>query len=177
MSSTPMSISTSRNAYTALTPECADFAIPHTAVGDQHQQVPSTLHSATLGSSVVDSDWRGEENEGIPGICGLARIRALQVRVREVLDSNTGLLLVAASQAFLSLVNVAVKKLNGIDPPVPTLEVCFSLFLVSGSRAFESSMLMYLCCTTACSSSNGTCTVHTANDLQTESNSFYFDRL
>jgi len=157
MPSTPMSISTSRNAYTALTPEYADFAIPHTAVGDQHQQVPSTLHSATLESSVADSDW-GEEHEGIPGIRGLVRIRALQVRVREVLDSNTGLLLVAASQAFLSLVNVAVKKLNGIDPPVPTLEVCFSLFLVSSSRAFESSMLMYLCCTTACSSSNGACT-------------------
>jgi hypothetical protein len=128
----------------ALTPEYADFAIPHIAVGDQHQQVPSMLHSATLGSSFADSDSGGEENEGIPGICGLARIRDLQVRVREVLGNNTGLLLVAASQGFLSLVNVAVKKLNEIDPPVPTLEVCFSLFLVSGSRAFEFSMLMCL---------------------------------
>ncbi|KAF8174539.1 drug/metabolite transporter superfamily, partial [Pholiota molesta] len=37
--------------------------------------------------------------------------------------NNTGLLLIAASQAFFSLMNVAVKKLNGIDPPVSTLEL------------------------------------------------------
>jgi hypothetical protein len=139
-----MSISTSRNAYTALTPEYADFAIPHTAVGAQHLQVLSTLHSPTLPTPVADSDLAGEEHAGFSSICGLARIRALQVRVREVSGSNTGLLLVAASQAFLSLVNVAVKKLNGIDPPVPTLEVCFSLFSVSGSRALEALMSMCL---------------------------------
>ena len=36
---------------------------------------------------------------------------------------NAGLLLVAASQAFFALMNVAVKKLNSLDPPVPALEV------------------------------------------------------
>ncbi|KAK1225667.1 hypothetical protein PQX77_011381 [Marasmius sp. AFHP31] len=38
-------------------------------------------------------------------------------------NENYGLLLVIASQGCLSLVNVAVKKLNGIDPPVPILEL------------------------------------------------------
>lgn len=38
--------------------------------------------------------------------------------------ANAGLLLVASSQAFFALMNVAVKKLNSLDTPVPTLEVC-----------------------------------------------------
>ena len=41
----------------------------------------------------------------------------------ELVKDNTGLLLVAASQFFFSLMNVAVKKLNSLDKPVPTLEV------------------------------------------------------
>jgi hypothetical protein len=167
-----MSASTSRNAYTALTPEYADFAIPHTAIGAQHQQI-STLHSATLESPVADSDFGGEEYEGIPGF---ARIRTLQVRVREVLGSNTGLLLVAASQAFLSLVNVAVKKLNGIDPPVPTLEVCVSLFLASGSRAFDVDVSDFIVVVQQLVAVRMV-RVHSTNDQQPESNRFSFDRL
>ena len=165
--------STSRNAYTALTPEYADFTIPHTAVGAQHQ-APSTLHSPTLAPHVADSDFEGEGNEGLPGISRLARIQALQVRVREVLDSNTGLLLVAASQAFLSLVNVAVKKLDGIDPPVPTLEVCFFIFLMSGSRAFDVSD--YFCAVQKLVAVRMV-RVHPTNDPQPESNRFAFVRL
>ena len=132
--------STSRNAYTVPAPEYADFAIPYTSVGTQ-RRAPSTLRRPTLAPQVADSDFEGEEHERLPGISGLARIQALQVRVREVLDSNTGLLLVTASEAFVSLMHVAVKTLNGIDPPVPTLEVCFSIILMSGSRASEASML------------------------------------
>lgn len=48
---------------------------------------------------------------------------AIQSNAVNFFKRNTGLLLVTASQVFLSLMNVAVKKLNGIDPPVPTLEV------------------------------------------------------
>lgn len=40
-----------------------------------------------------------------------------------LVDKNTGLLLVAASQLFFSSMNVAVKKVNSVEPPVPTLEV------------------------------------------------------
>ncbi|EEB91952.1 hypothetical protein MPER_09611 [Moniliophthora perniciosa FA553] len=36
---------------------------------------------------------------------------------------NHGLILVIGSQLFLALVNVAVKKLNTIDPPVPVFEL------------------------------------------------------
>lgn len=44
--------------------------------------------------------------------------------------SNTGILLVAASQFFFALMNVAVKKLNSLDEPVSTLEVRHSVDLV-----------------------------------------------
>ncbi|KAI0048180.1 DUF6-domain-containing protein, partial [Auriscalpium vulgare] len=49
--------------------------------------------------------------------------RAMAAYARTVFDNNTGLLLVAASQFFFSLMNVSVKLLNGLDKPVPTLEL------------------------------------------------------
>ena len=51
------------------------------------------------------------------------RLGRLVKRVRDGLAVNYGLLLVTASQLFFSLVNVSVKKLNSIDPPVPTFEL------------------------------------------------------
>lgn len=41
----------------------------------------------------------------------------------DVFDNNTGLFLIALSQAFTSLMGVFVKKLNAIEPPVPPAEV------------------------------------------------------
>jgi len=158
-----MSVSTSRSAYAALTPEYADFAIPHTAVGTEQQQAP--LHSPTIASYDADSDFEEEAHERHSGTCGLSGVQALQLRVREVAGRNTGLLLVAASQAFLSLMNVAVKKLNGIDPPVPTLEVCFSLFLVSGSGGFAASMYLIVSFVVQQLVAVRMVRVHTANDL------------
>lgn len=50
-------------------------------------------------------------------------LRRLHLGTREIIQNNTGMLLIAASQAFFSLMNVAVKKLNSLDQPVPALEV------------------------------------------------------
>jgi drug/metabolite transporter (DMT)-like permease len=44
-------------------------------------------------------------------------------QVSETVASNQGLLLVAASQFFFALMNLMVKKLNSLDPPVPALEL------------------------------------------------------
>ena len=38
-------------------------------------------------------------------------------------DDNAGLLLVAASQVFVSAMNLTAKVLKSVDEPVPTLEV------------------------------------------------------
>ncbi|KAJ8094644.1 hypothetical protein PM082_010650 [Marasmius tenuissimus] len=52
-----------------------------------------------------------------------SRIKSLTKPITSFYNDNYGLLLVIASQGCLQLVNVAVKKLNGIDPPVPILEL------------------------------------------------------
>lgn len=44
-------------------------------------------------------------------------------RMRELFERNIGLLLVASSQLFFSLMNVGVKVLNNLDPPVSAVEV------------------------------------------------------
>ncbi|KAL5501012.1 hypothetical protein ACEPAH_9399 [Sanghuangporus vaninii] len=55
----------------------------------------------------------------------LNSVTAIWGRCTELVRVNAGLLLVAASQAFFALMNVAVKKLNSLDPPVPALELVF----------------------------------------------------
>ncbi|KAG6896042.1 hypothetical protein C0992_010728 [Termitomyces sp. T32_za158] len=50
------------------------------------------------------------------------RFRSYYLTVVATFDANAGLLLIIGSQAFFSMMNVAVKILNSIDPPVPTLE-------------------------------------------------------
>jgi hypothetical protein len=59
-------------------------------------------------------------------VAGLAQIGdrdPLAPAVREFVRSNAGLLLIALSQAFFAFMNVSVKVLNGLDPPVAALEV------------------------------------------------------
>jgi hypothetical protein len=40
------------------------------------------------------------------------------------IDRNAGLLLVAGSEFFFSIINVSIKWLNSLDEPMPILEVC-----------------------------------------------------
>lgn len=44
-------------------------------------------------------------------------------KTKLLVQRNAGLLLVAASQIFFALMNVTVKALNSMDPPVSALEV------------------------------------------------------
>ncbi|KAF8063350.1 hypothetical protein FPV67DRAFT_238487 [Lyophyllum atratum] len=98
----------SRNAYTASTPEYATFSRSNTAETPQDAVAsePPTPEELVNDSAQQTGRWR-----------------AKYLVVGEVLKSNVGLLLVTASQAFFSLMNVFVKKLNSIDPPVSTFEL------------------------------------------------------
>jgi hypothetical protein len=91
-------------AYTALSPDYADLAQP--TQGNAIQSIPSS------SSSPVHTGKR-------------ARLHEVFSSLKIVYQRNVGLLLVVASQMFFSLMNVAVKKLNSIDPPVSALEVCY----------------------------------------------------
>lgn len=110
----------SRNTYTAITPEYADFPVPHTPI-------PSALNPSSSRRHAEDhEDYRPSvEGEGSDP----SRIRNWLASVNDVVQRNTGLLLVVASQVFFSLMNAAVKMLNSIDPPITALEVCFFSFL------------------------------------------------
>ncbi|THU85016.1 drug/metabolite transporter superfamily [Dendrothele bispora CBS 962.96] len=59
----------------------------------------------------------------------------------DLLKKNHGLLLIVASQLFLSVVNIAVKKLNSIDPPVPTLELI--IIRMGMTFAFSIAYMLY----------------------------------
>lgn len=69
---------------------------------------------------------------------------------RAFVANNLGLLLVAASELFFAFMHLAVKILNGIDPPVTSFEVCV-LLPVSVTRlnffvlAYLGSYDYYLC--------------------------------
>lgn len=51
------------------------------------------------------------------------RTRHVKDSVVELCTNNVGLLLIAASQLFMTFMNVSVKFLNKIDEPISTLEV------------------------------------------------------
>jgi hypothetical protein len=95
---------TSRNAYAALSPDFVDFSFPpHSAIPEGPQSHPR---------ADISDDQQGQ-----------SRWRAALFFVRAAMNEHAGLLLVAASQAFFSLMNFSVKILNTIDPPVSTLQV------------------------------------------------------
>jgi hypothetical protein len=48
----------------------------------------------------------------------------LRLWLFELYKGNVGLLLIGSSQLFMTFMNIAVQLLNGLDKPVPTLEVC-----------------------------------------------------
>ena len=109
-----------RSGYLALAPE----AIQPSAPGGERLLVGH----ATFVPAPIPTEFEFEDCMDDKGSCwssgrGAARWKAVSGRSIELVKDNTGLLLVAASQFFFSLMNVAVKKLNSLDKPVPTLEV------------------------------------------------------
>ena len=105
----------SRSAYTALTPEYANFPTPHNLILSGLDPSSSRLQSEEHEASSLSI----EEEGSTP-----SRVHSWLTSAKDVVQRNTGLLLFVASQAFLAFMNVAVKILNTIDPPVTALEVC-----------------------------------------------------
>ncbi|KAI0694045.1 EamA-like transporter family-domain-containing protein [Cytidiella melzeri] len=99
-------MTTSRATYDASTPERLSFA------ASAHDRV--TFVPAPLAQLPQKRSW----TERVQG-----RLRATSYRIKQALNNNAGLLYIGSSQAFFSLMNVFVKKLNSLDPPVPPLEL------------------------------------------------------
>ena len=114
----------SRTAYTAITPEYANFST-------LHSPIPSGLNpsSPRLQSEVHEVSSLSVEEEGsIP-----SRIHSWLASAKDVVQRNTGLLLFIASQVFFTFMNLAVKILNTIDPPITALEVCLLSYFLNSS--------------------------------------------
>ncbi|KIJ53393.1 hypothetical protein M422DRAFT_25758 [Sphaerobolus stellatus SS14] len=59
------------------------------------------------------------------------RLKRLRPFVIELYLNNVGLLLIAASQLFMTLMNISVKILNQLDNPVPTLELVWVRMVIT----------------------------------------------
>lgn len=101
-----------RAGYTALTPETTVF--------------PPTYIRAPVGSDLSEAIQLPTTTFHRPSAFETIRgaVQGYWDRLREFVDNNAGLLLVALAQLFFSFVNVSVKVLKDIDVPMPTLEVC-----------------------------------------------------
>lgn len=101
-----MSTSASNNAYMALAPNHADFMVPPA------DRTPERSAGHRRLVSDVDFELEGQE----------PKWRTVFGKAKEMVENNIGLLCVIASMAFFAMMDVAVKKLHNIDPPVSTLQ-------------------------------------------------------
>jgi len=105
--------STSRTPYVAQTPDKTTFGsdIPlarfDTIELDAALEIPSISQEESLQDRLR------------------AKWRKFSSKCKTTYKSNIGLLLIAASTAFNSMMSTLVKKLNSVDPPVPMLELIF----------------------------------------------------
>ncbi|KAF9530674.1 hypothetical protein CPB83DRAFT_834045 [Crepidotus variabilis] len=113
----------SRNTtYTALTPEYSAF---------ENLPVPRGLEP-------IDEEQEDVEAEGRVSYSGEEPttkrnwFRDLRKRIWvDFIEKNAGLLLVAVAQAFFSFMNVAVKMLNRLDPPVSALQLIWVRMMIT----------------------------------------------
>ncbi|TFK18110.1 hypothetical protein FA15DRAFT_628299 [Coprinopsis marcescibilis] len=113
---------TSRTNYAPLSPEIPTFPAPsHSKTPRLGQTIRPThfpVHDGEeqYAEEIIEVEERHEYTRGNV-------LKSLWGKVKVKVRGNTGLLLIAASQAFFSLMNVAVKTLNSIDPPVSALQL------------------------------------------------------
>jgi len=111
----------SRRIYPALVPNYATFTVP------QHVSLASNLVAH------ITSDENIQEQK-------------LANKIRDGFKRNTGLLLITASQVFFASMNVAVKKLNSLDPPVSTMQVPKCCIWIFSSLTDSFTLLQAYCC-------------------------------
>ncbi|KAI9439313.1 hypothetical protein H4582DRAFT_2076013 [Lactarius indigo] len=109
-------MTTARLAYTALTPDASSSSFTP-SIPMENLLTPEnrseTAHKRKLRHGI---SWRWNSARTLVSI---------------FVDNNAGLMLVGASQFFLSAMNVAVKLLNGLDKPVPTLELIWVRMVIT----------------------------------------------
>ncbi|KAG6867921.1 hypothetical protein C0993_009515 [Termitomyces sp. T159_Od127] len=106
----------SRSGFVAVPPsEASDFSQSQVATGSSRIVMTSEPPTPPEEFEEQKNTW----------------FRNHYLTMSAALDANAGLLLIIGSQAFFSMMNVAVKILNSIDPPVPTLELITVRMLIT----------------------------------------------
>ncbi|CAL1702541.1 unnamed protein product [Somion occarium] len=115
-------ISTNRTTYDSGTPISTVFSFPP---APSVQGEPGNPQARQTTSSSKE-----------PHCAKATRLNTWYFGAKTVFNNNTGLLLIAASQAFFSLMNVFVKKLSSLEDSVPALELIVVRMI----------MLTWICC-------------------------------
>lgn len=89
---------------------------------ESYGQAGPDTHSKTL------ADW--EYKIPILDFIFLPDMSQLWDVIVQNVKSNFGLMLIIAAQVFFAIINLLVKKLHAMDPPVGTLEVRLSVFFI-----------------------------------------------
>jgi len=105
-----MTSTANRTPYSAGTPVTTIFVSPS---------------SDCVSSASIQLPIESEQYSTPNGRVSLSAIKRFYASAKETALNNTGMLLIASSQAFFALMNVSVKKLNSLDPPVPAYELIF----------------------------------------------------
>ncbi|KAG6902387.1 hypothetical protein C0995_000592 [Termitomyces sp. Mi166 len=102
-----------------MSPRFVSVAVPSTEVSDFQTSQSETAAGSSQAVITSEPPTPPEEFEEQEPAWWQAHYFAMAA----TFNANAGLLLILGSQAFFSMMNVAVKILNSIDPPVPTLEL------------------------------------------------------
>ena len=125
-----MTSAMSRTPYVGQTPDVGTFGAYSTA--------SSSIPLARFDDSEVDDSddfaaRAADDHQDLSAQDGLrGQWNMFTSQCKAVYTNNIGLLLVAISVAFASMMSTLVKLMNSIDPPVPMLEVILSHYVCSG---------------------------------------------
>ncbi|KAH9840626.1 uncharacterized protein C8Q71DRAFT_740445 [Rhodofomes roseus] len=108
-----MTSTTSRTPYDAQTPDRTTFGSDVPLARFDTSEVDAALRRPSF---YLDSSFNAKWKKFVS---------KCKTTCKTTYKNNIGLLLIAASTAFGSLMSTLVKKLNSVDPPVPMLELIF----------------------------------------------------
>jgi len=117
-----------------------------TSAGATTESGPSVTHFPVIhpGQAVHAAGHEDESDKDMEGGAHYTRRKGCVAGVLEVVRANTGLLLVVVAQACFAMMNTAVQRLHKVDPPVTTLQVCFSFVHVEYIELKNSLVKSYL---------------------------------
>ena len=93
--------------------------------GDAGPMTKATDPSSSESSPLLRSRSPEDPHNELDEVAHESRSKRFVLVIRDVFQMNIGLFLITLAQFAFSWMNLAVKKLDSLDPPVPMMEVSF----------------------------------------------------